>query len=49
MASDDRFAEGSWRRRDLGSAGTRSEIVTGPVSDWASDFSPLDPAWTADR
>ena len=48
MASDDRFAEGSWRRRDLGSAGTRSEIVTGPVSDWAADFSHLDPEWTAD-
>jgi cytochrome P450 len=48
MATDNRFAEGYWHRRDGGSAGTRSEIVTGPVSDWATDFSHLDPEWTAD-
>src|ERR1700744_2998076 len=28
--------------------GTRSEIITGPVGDWASDFSHLDPRWAAD-
>ena len=50
MAIDNRFAESYWRRRDLGSTGTRSEsagarseIVIGPVSDWAADFSHLDP------
>jgi len=48
MAIDDRFAQGAWNRRDSGSAGTRSEIVTGPVSDWPTDFSHLDPEWTAD-
>jgi len=48
MAVEDRFAEGYWNRRDGGSAGTRSEMVTGPVSDWATDFSHLDPEWTAD-
>ena len=48
MAEDTRFAEGSWRRRDLGSGGTRSEIVTRPVSDWVTDFSHLDPEWAAD-
>jgi cytochrome P450 len=48
MATDNRFAEGYWQRRDGGSAGTRSEMVTGPVSDWATDFSHLDPEWTAD-
>ena len=48
MASDDRFAEDRWRRRDLGSVGTRSEIVTGPVSDWVTDFSHLEPEWAAD-
>jgi hypothetical protein len=48
MAVDDRFAQGSWNRRDGGPVGTRSEIVTGPVSDWASDFSHLDPEWAAD-
>ena len=48
MAVDDRFAQGSWNRRDGGPVGTRSEIVTGPVSDWATDFSHLDPEWAAD-
>jgi cytochrome P450 len=48
VAVDDRFAQGSWNRRDSGSVGTRSEIVTGPVSDWATDFSHLDPEWAAD-
>jgi cytochrome P450 len=48
MAAGNRFAQGYWNRRDRGSVGTRSEIVTGPVSDWATDFSHLDPAWVAD-
>jgi cytochrome P450 len=28
--------------------GTRNEIITGPVSDWATDFSHLEPEWSAD-
>ena len=28
--------------------GTRSEVITGPVSDWTSDFSHLEPEWAAD-
>jgi cytochrome P450 len=48
MAADNRFAHDHWQRRDGGSVGTRSEIVTGPVLDWAADFSHLDPEWTAD-
>ena len=48
MTADNRFAHGYWARRDGGSAGTRNEIVTGPVSDWATDFSHLDPGWAAD-
>jgi cytochrome P450 len=28
--------------------GTRNEIITGPVSDWAADFSHLEPEWSAD-
>ena len=28
--------------------GPRNEIVTGPVSDWATDFSHLEPEWAAD-
>ena len=39
MASDDRFAQGSWQQARRWLAGTRSEIVTGPVGDWAADFS----------
>jgi cytochrome P450 len=30
------------------SYGTRNEIDTTPVTDWASDFSHLDPGWAAD-
>src|ERR1700728_1339732 len=29
-------------------AGIRNEIITGPVSDWATDFSHLEPEWSAD-
>jgi hypothetical protein len=47
VAADDRFAQDGFNRRG-GPAGTRSEIVTGPVLDWATDFSHLDPAWAAD-
>jgi cytochrome P450 len=49
MVYDDRFA------RDLSvdpdeelALGTRNEIITGPVSDWATDFSHLEPEWSAD-
>jgi cytochrome P450 len=47
MTADSRFAHGYWQRNGQ-SAGTRSQIITGPVSDWATDFSHLDPQWTAD-
>jgi hypothetical protein len=30
------------------SYGTRNEIDTTPVTDWASDFSHLEPEWAAD-
>ncbi len=30
-----RFSERRWEMQDRESAGTRSEIVTGPVRDWA--------------
>jgi cytochrome P450 len=49
MVYDDRFT------RDAGTdaedellLGTRSEIITGPVSDWATDFSHLEAEWSAD-
>ena len=47
MTVEDRFTEGSWNIR-ADRAGTRSKIITGPVCDWASDFSHLDPEWAAD-
>ena len=48
MAVDDRFARDRWPKRDRNSLGVRNEIVTGPVSDWATDFSHMDPEWAAD-
>src|SRR4051812_23656576 len=48
MATDDRFGQGYRELREGRPLGTRSEIVTGPVSDWATDFSHLEPEWAAD-
>jgi cytochrome P450 len=48
MAADDRFTEDFRDAREEELLGTISERVTGPVSDWASDFSHLDPKWSAD-
>ncbi|WP_019634773.1 cytochrome P450 [Actinomadura atramentaria] len=42
---DERFADDYRRKRP---PGAHSEVVTGPVSDWATDFSHLDPEWAAD-
>jgi cytochrome P450 len=47
MTVDDRFARDFRDERDE-RIGTRNEIVTGPVSDWADDFSHLEPEWSAD-
>jgi cytochrome P450 len=48
MTVDDRFSQ-NFRDRDQEElVGTRSAIITGPVSDWASDFSHLEPEWAAD-
>ena len=49
MTVDDRFPGTSARRaEDDAPLGTRNEIITGPVSDWATDFSHLEPEWAAD-
>jgi cytochrome P450 len=48
MTVDDRFARDFREARPDQPLGTRSEIVTGPVSDWASDFSHFEPEWSAD-
>ncbi len=45
MPGDERFARDLRGERDERPLGTRSEIVTGPVSDWATDFSHLEPEW----
>ena len=48
MAADDRF-RADFREPDDGEPfGIRSEIITGPVTDWATDFSHLEPEWSAD-
>jgi len=48
VAVDDRFARDYRQDRDDQPEGTRNEIITGPVSDWATDFSHLEPEWSAD-
>ena len=48
MTVDDRFAHDYAEPDDDQPQGTRNEIVTGPVSDWATDFSHLEPGWSAD-
>ncbi|MER6008038.1 cytochrome P450 [Nonomuraea angiospora] len=48
MTVDDRFSQDFRGTGDDPPLGTRNEIVTGPVSDWATDFSHLEPEWAAD-
>jgi cytochrome P450 len=48
MAVDNRFAQDHWEKRHGESPGICSEIVTGEVSDWATDFSHMEPEWSAD-
>ena len=48
MTVDDRFSQDFREERADQPLGTRSEIITGPVSDWASDFSHFEPEWSAD-
>ena len=47
MAVDDRFIYQA-PDPDEELEGVRSEIITGPVADWATDFSHLEPEWSAD-
>lgn len=48
MSVDDRFADDFRDTRAELPLGTRNEIITGPVSDWTSDFSHAEPEWAAD-
>ena len=49
MTVDDRFIRSANNEIEIEEElGTRNEIITGPVSDWANDFSHLEPEWAAD-
>ncbi|WP_214409672.1 cytochrome P450 [Sphaerisporangium fuscum] len=48
MTVDDRFTQDFRESRGEVPLGIRNEIVTGPVADWATDFSHLEPEWAAD-
>ena len=48
MSTDERFTEENLQARADAPLGVRNEIITGPVSDWATDFSHLEPEWAAD-
>jgi cytochrome P450 len=48
MTIDERFSGDLNAEREERLLGTRSEIVTGPVADWASDFSHLEEEWADD-
>jgi cytochrome P450 len=48
MTIDDRFIRDFRETQEDESQGTRNEVVTGPVSDWANDFSHVEPEWAAD-
>jgi cytochrome P450 len=45
MSVDDRFTQ---EEPEDQLEGVRNEIITGPVCDWATDFSHLEPEWSAD-
>jgi cytochrome P450 len=48
VATDDRFTQDFRDTREDEVLGTIAEVVTGPVTDWASDFSHVEPEWAAD-
>jgi len=49
MAVDERFSRVPREPGENDEAlGTRSEVISGPVSDWATDFSHVEPEWSAD-
>jgi cytochrome P450 len=48
MTTDDRFGQAFEDSREGPPEGTLSEIITGPVSDWTTDFSHVEPEWFTD-
>ena len=47
MSADDRFARDVAGVAERVAEGTSAEVVDGPVTDWATDFSHVDPEWAA--
>ncbi|HEY2442905.1 MAG TPA: cytochrome P450 [Streptosporangiaceae bacterium] len=48
MSVDDRFTRGFSETQADRPLGVRNEIITGPVSDWTTDFSHTEPEWSDD-
>ncbi|MFG1964574.1 cytochrome P450 [Nonomuraea sp. NPDC049028] len=48
MTVDDRFNQEYRGTLEEPPPGSRNEVITGPVSDWATDFSHAEPEWAAD-
>jgi cytochrome P450 len=48
MSIDERFSEETREANNERHQGTLSEVISGPVCDWATDFSHADPQWAAD-
>ena len=48
MAVDERFPRDLAEQEQVEPEGTFNEPITGPVADWATDFSHLEPEWAAD-
>jgi cytochrome P450 len=49
MTIDERFSRDRTEPADDAELlGRRNEVITGPVADWATDFSHLEPEWSAD-
>jgi cytochrome P450 len=48
MGTDDRFSQELREANNERHQGTLSDVIAGPVSDWATDFSHADPDWAAD-
>ena len=48
MTVDDRFGQDYQETMKDRPLGVRNEIIAGPVSDWATDFSHAEPEWAAD-
>ena len=47
MADDERFVR-DYRQGGRAIQGTTNEVIVGPVADWATDFSHVEPEWAAD-